>query len=684
MNYHPLKLSVMGLMASAWATFAPQLLAQERLGDGSFEASTPNGTFPDSGYWLLASAGGATEAICTMAAGRSGNATTTNGLWMATGDPGSDWWVGPFQDTNTSSGISFRASAWVRTPSGQPWVPGSRAYLRVDFLDAATNVLAFHQSVALSSPNTNWSLLEVITDTAPAGTTRARYACWLVKPNGATGLSVVNVDDCSLLQIQERLFDFGFEQSTNNATYPFSTNWVGVWAGTAGAGVTNTAARSGTNGLRLFCGASGGGWWATVHQEKPITAGAAFAASAWLRTPPAQPWLSGSQAYLRVVFLNSSNLVLGSYQSGVLASPNTNWSRFELVTDPAPLNSAKVRLTCYLLKPVGASGQTVLNVDDCSLEVIAVPAARVSSRALGVAAAQTSTSFELRNTGASPLAWQISEVVPWLSAFVTNGTIGPLGAANIVLNVNRSGLTNTAALKGSFSLQTNDKDIPMDVYLDMPAPAAPPLPAEVRFYGRQLRVKDRLPNGTLSLPYHYLIKGVAWSPASIGTVPSLANRRAEFAKWYITDVQLLRAMNANTVRVYLDLGIDSTATRILDNLYKYGFKVVVNVDEGSANTTRLSQVVAAYRNHPAILAWALGNEWNLNFFYGAYPNLTNAALATEAMANQIKSLDLDHPVVACFGDIDNPLRKVDETPGHPVSTERIVNDICPSVDCWGL
>ncbi len=58
------------------------------------------------------------------------------------------------------------------------------------------------------------------------------------------------------------------------------------------------------------------------------------------------------------------------------------------------------------------------------------------------------------------------------------------------------------------------------------------------------------------------------------------------------------------------------------------------------------------------------------------------------MARQIKALDTNHPVAAIFGDIDipglNPLRRSDENSNQPISTERIVNDLCPSVDFWGL
>ena len=389
------------------------------------------------------------------------------------------------------------------------------------------------------------------------------------------------------------------------------------------------------------------------------------------------------------MFLNASNTVLASYQSPVLSAPNTNWTRFEVVSEPAPTSTVRVRFTCYLIKPEGSNGQSIVNFDDCSLVSTAVPGARVSSRALGVSASQTQTSFELRNKGKAALTWQIVENIPWLTAPISSGSIAPLSGGTISVTVNRSGVSGTATLKGSFVLKTNDKDIPIDVYMEMPGAAPPGLPAEVRLYGRQLRVRDRLPNGTLSEPYHYVIKGSGWSPSSIGSSSDLEVRRQEFSKWYVADLQLHRAMNANTVYAFLDFGTNAAGFQILDSLYRNGLKAIVTVDsDGIGDSNRLQQVVTAYRNHPAVLAWAIGNEWNINFYHQTFSNILDSANATEALARQVKALDAGHPVAAIFGDIDiaglNPLRRSDENTNQPVSTERIVNELCPTVDFWGL
>ena len=691
------------VMAACWLCGASQPLgAVEKLLDGGFETSTPNGMFPDSGFWIPSSAGPGAAAICTTTAGRNGNGLTTNGLWNFTGMSSNEWWCAPYQETPTYTGRVFMASSSIRTPPGQMFVAGSKAFVRVDFLGATTNVLASYQSGMLTATNHTWAQFQVTTGPAPAGTTRVVYMCYVSKPSSSNGVTVVNFDDCSLIDVQENLLNAGFGQVYDRPGIgPFPTNWNGDWIGNGGAVAIAPPDEPGKVLWEYTGTHTGSGtdtnWWVAIRQQTTNGPGDAFQASASIRTPPGQPWVTGSYAYFNVMFVNASNVSLGSYQSSALTAPNTNWTRFELTTGPAPTNTTRVRFICLLIKPQGSNGQSIVNFDNCSLASITIPGARVSSRALGIAATQTQTSFELRNTGKAPLTWQIVESIPWLTAPISSGTINPLSAQTISLTVNRTGLSGTSAIKGSFTLKTNDKDIPIDVYLDMPAPTPPALPAEVRLYGRQMRMRDRLPDGTLSAPYHYAIKGAAWSPASIGSTSGSSARRLEFDKWYVADIQLHRAMNANTVYTFLDFGTDPTNFAVLDNLYKNGMKAIVTVDEdGTGNSNRLQQVVTAYRNHPAILAWAIGNEWNINLYHQTYSNLVDAANATESLARQAKALDPNHPVVAIYGDIDipclNPLRKIDEnqcTNGvgqlySVISTERIVNDMCPSVDFWGL
>jgi hypothetical protein len=88
-------------------------------------------------------------------------------------------------------------------------------------------------------------------------------------------------------------------------------------------------------------------------------------------------------------------------------------------------------------------------------------------------------------------------------------------------------------------------------------------------------------------------------------------------------------------------------------------------------------VVAYYKNHPAVLMWQLGNELNINRYYGVASSVEDAVQRTETAAAIVKSLDPNHPVVASYGDIDI------NAPGMRLAdTQRYVNVVAPSVDLW--
>lgn len=216
-----------------------------------------------------------------------------------------------------------------------------------------------------------------------------------------------------------------------------------------------------------------------------------------------------------------------------------------------------------------------------------------------------------------------------------------------------------------------------------------PGPSIVHVVGHQLMVQKRNPDGSLSPSQPYTIRGVVWSPASkdTNTSPSDPNnatvRRPEFAKWAVTDVPLMAGMNANTVRLFIDPGFDATlgpaGLQTLDALYARGIMVIMTVDDAINSTSRITSAVSYYKNHPAILMWMLGNEWNINRYYGVASSVSDAAQRTETAAALIKSLDTNHPVSTSYGDIDidsNGLRLAD--------TQHYVNDVVPSVDIWGL
>jgi PKD repeat protein len=175
-----------------------------------------------------------------------------------------------------------------------------------------------------------------------------------------------------------------------------------------------------------------------------------------------------------------------------------------------------------------------------------------------------------------------------------------------------------------------------------------------------------------------MIKGFCWSPASVETIGNYVSRKQAFEKWAAKDLGMIRGCQGNTVYTFLDFGLNQNVYRkILDSLYENGIMAIITVDnDGSYDTVNMRSVVNAYKNHPAVLMWALGNEWNINLYHNHFSSVQQAAISTEIAAQLIKSLDPLHPVASIYGDINI-------TSQYP-NTSTIVNTLCPTVDVWGL
>src|SRR5436309_1447597 len=219
------------------------------------------------------------------------------------------------------------------------------------------------------------------------------------------------------------------------------------------------------------------------------------------------------------------------------------------------------------------------------------------------------------------------------------------------------------------------------VGMALPAVADGPGPSLVAVSGHRLLVQKRQPDGSLAPAQAYVIRGVDWAPASRSTPGDDASRRAEFANWAATDAPLLHSLNVNTVRLYLDPGLDAGALAVLDQLWAQGIMVILTVDNARNDLTRVQQTVSVYKDHPAVLMWMLGSEWNINLYYNN-PNCNTPAAAaqcTQTAAQLVKSLDTNHPVATSYGDIEI------NAPGmHLADTQNYVNNVCTSVDVWSL
>lgn len=237
----------------------------------------------------------------------------------------------------------------------------------------------------------------------------------------------------------------------------------------------------------------------------------------------------------------------------------------------------------------------------------------------------------------------------------------------------------------------------------------PTRPSHVYVSKHRLIVRERLRSGKLGKKEPYIIKGITWSPATgvpdegpdpanpdtkipYGFFFDWANRNAEggellvywlrneHKKYYKQDIPLLAKMNVNTVRLYTDFGDSALVTKdILDEFYRHGIMVIMTVASSRKDMEggRYAKIVKMCKDHPAILMWCLGNEWNLEYNkYWGYRTVKEAAKATNRFAKKIKKLDPFHPVASSLGD-----RFFDE---EETNTIRYIVKTCPNVDIWGL
>lgn len=472
---------------------------------------------------------------------------------------------------------------------------------------------------------------------------------------------------------QELLKDPDFELDRGDGTPPTSGFWHLAYLGQAGSiVVANSGVTS--NGFFLYTGASTNDFWTAPYQDVAASPGQVFKGSAFIRTPGGETqWVAGSSARVHLAFLDDNTNVINSFESSALTNPSSLWQQFQLTTEAAPPATAFVRYMCLVEKPRGETGLSIAVFDDCSLQTGTFTGLEAWPQAVGVPADVSTADLNIRNTGNTPVGWWAISGPGWLTVTPNSGTLEQGSTQALHLTVNRTQLAGTDCVLGTFQLLFPGTSVMIRLYVEVPSAPAPAEPTLVHVDGRRVVVQDRLPDGSLAPAENWTVKGVVWSPCSRDTPDVFDVRRGEFAKWYVTDIQLMRELNANTVYTFLDFGTNDTAWRVLDNLYKYGFKALVTVDEnGTGNTNALVQIVSAYKQHPAILGWVIGNEWNINLYHGKFTNYFDAAHFTEEVAQMVKQLDTNHIVLSTHGDM------------YPPEMSELVNDLCPSVDVWGL
>ncbi|MDP8230282.1 MAG: glycoside hydrolase family 2 TIM barrel-domain containing protein [Candidatus Gorgyraea atricola] len=204
----------------------------------------------------------------------------------------------------------------------------------------------------------------------------------------------------------------------------------------------------------------------------------------------------------------------------------------------------------------------------------------------------------------------------------------------------------------------------------------------------QLRVEGR----------PYIVKGVAYDPNKIGQSPdegTLAdwmqadynnNGRidAPYDSWVdknfnntqdadeetIGDFGLLKEMGANTIRIYHHASNKELLKDLYDN---YGIMSIMgdllgaytvgsgaswyegtdyeNPEHRETMKKGVRQMVEEFKDEPYVLFWMLGNENNYGVANNAKKKPDAYYTFVNEIANMIRSIDRDHPVAVCSGDL---------------------------------
>jgi PKD repeat protein len=150
----------------------------------------------------------------------------------------------------------------------------------------------------------------------------------------------------------------------------------------------------------------------------------------------------------------------------------------------------------------------------------------------------------------------------------------------------------------------------------------------------------------------YSIKGVGYQPTPIGGSPP----NPDNPDFYDRDFPLLVDMGCNTIRAWGMPGIN-----ILNKAEEYGIKVIAGFwmdlsadfnDPAVRDATKqqFTSFVNTYKDSPALLVWAIGNE--NNYHNGSYADYYGLCNELAEIAYQIEG-DSYHPVIIVNGNLFN-------------------------------
>lgn len=197
-----------------------------------------------------------------------------------------------------------------------------------------------------------------------------------------------------------------------------------------------------------------------------------------------------------------------------------------------------------------------------------------------------------------------------------------------------------------------------------------------------LEVREVRIDGTLGPWTPYEIRGIDVGYTPAGVFPWTANPPLLEDPGFHPVLDKLKAAGVNTLRMYFLPSSGPGPRDTLDLCYLMGFKVLFALDASLIGTaqgvTDLTASVQAYGDHPAVLGFALGNEWNLNMGHGA---AVARAADVQTLATTLKGLDPNRAVISSLAcSPHNDLFR----PQSGTTTAGAIVAVATDVDLWGM
>lgn len=157
----------------------------------------------------------------------------------------------------------------------------------------------------------------------------------------------------------------------------------------------------------------------------------------------------------------------------------------------------------------------------------------------------------------------------------------------------------------------------------------------------------------------YQIRGICYNPVPLGAGAG----QVSYAQ-IDRDIQLMKDACINTVRTYSP----NMGQTELDKLNNAGIKVIIGFWITDIQNGSYINYINQYKNHPAILMWGFGNEFNYHAGDMFGGNINNWYGLLNQAAGNSRNADPNHPAATIHGELP----------------EQWVIDACPNVQVWGL